>query len=183
MLVVIFTLVQAPALPPLARWLGVGDEHDPAEVAIESAPLEQIDADLLQFTVPAASKLHGVAMWELRLPPGAVVSVILRNGDTLVPDQQTTLRHADQLLLVVPSKARRQVERRLLAVHRAGRLASWLGEQGETHPGPTDGRGPQVQRRWDRVVQRLRTAAKRQAGQGNDRTSRADVELSPHMHP
>jgi len=182
-LVVIFTLVQAPALPPLARWLGVGDEHDPAEVAIESAPLEQIDADLLQFTVPAASKLHGVAMWELRLPPGAVVSVILRNGDTLVPDQQTTLRHADQLLLVVPSKARRQVERRLLAVHRAGRLASWLGEQGETHPGPTDGRGPQVQRRWDRVVQRLRTAAKRQAGQGNDRTSRADVELSPHMHP
>ena len=182
-LVVIFTLVQAPALPPLARWLGVGDEHDPAEVAIESAPLEQIDADLLQFTVPPASKLHGVAMWELRLPPGAVVSVILRDGDSLVPDQQTTLRHGDHLLLVVPSKARRQVERRLLAVHRAGRLASWLGEQGETDPQPTDGRGPQIQRRWDRAVRRLRTPAKRRAGWSNDRTSRADVELSPRMHP
>jgi cell volume regulation protein A len=133
-LVVIFTLVQAPVLPALARRLGVGDEHDPAEVAIESAPLEDIDADLLQFTVPRPSRLNGVAVWELRLPPGAVVSVIVREGGTLVPDERTTLRHGDQLLLVVPSPARRQVEHRLRAVHRAGRLASWLGEHGESDP-------------------------------------------------
>jgi cell volume regulation protein A len=181
-LVVVFTLVQAPALPRLARWLGVGEVHDPAEVAIESAPLDQIHADLLQFTVPSASKLHGVAMWELRLPPGAVVSVVLRDGDTLVPDQQTTLRHGDQLLLVVPSKARRQVERRLLAVHRAGRLASWLGERGETHPQPTDSRGSQAVRGWDRAVRRLSAAAKRRASRRNDRTARADVELFPRVH-
>jgi cell volume regulation protein A len=63
-----------------------------------------------------------------------VVSVIVREGGTLVPDERTTLRHGDQLLLVVPSPARRQVEHRLRAVHRAGRLASWLGEHGESDP-------------------------------------------------
>jgi cell volume regulation protein A len=148
-LVVVFTLVQAPPLPWLARRLHVGDEEDTAEVAIESAPLGSIDADLLEFAVPTGSKLHAVAMWELRLPPGAVVSVIVRDGHTIVPSGQTTVRHGDQLLLIVPSRARRQVERRLRAVHRAGRLASWLGEHGETDPQPAGGRSPQVQQRWD----------------------------------
>jgi potassium/hydrogen antiporter len=177
-LVVVFTLVQAPALPSLARRLRVGDEEDTAEVAIESAPLGSIDADLLQFAVPKGSKLQGVAMWELRLPPGAVVSVIVRDGRPIVPDGQTTLRADDQLLLIVPSTARRQVERRLLAVHRAGRLASWLGERGETRPRPTDARHPQIQRRPDRVVRRLLTAARRRVDRGSDPTSRADVEPS-----
>jgi cell volume regulation protein A len=177
-LVVVFTLVQAPALPSLARRLRVGDEDDAAEVAIESAPLGSIDADLLEFAVPKGSKLQGVAMWELRLPPGAVVSVIVRDGQPIVPDGQTTLRADDQLLLIVPSKARRQVERRLLAVHRAGRLASWLGERGEPHRQPTDARGPRIQRRWDRAVRRLLTAAKHRMSRGSDRTPRADVKPS-----
>lgn len=180
-LVVVFTLVQAPALPSLARRLRVGEEEDTADVSIESAPLEQIDADLLQFAVPTGSKLHGVAMWELRLPPGAVVSVIVRDDQPIVPDGQTTLRHGDQLLLIVPSKARRQVERRLLAVHRAGRLASWLGERGETHPQPTGARGPQTLRRLERAVRRPLTAAKRRAGRSSDSTSRTAAEPStPH---
>jgi cell volume regulation protein A len=172
-LVVVFTLVQAPTLPSLARRLRVGEEEDTAEVAIESAPLEQIDADLLQFAVPRGSKLHGVAMWELRLPPGAVVSVIVRDEQPLVPDGQTTLRTGDQLLLIVPSSARRQVERRLLAVHRAGRLASWLGERGEADPRPRGARRSPILR-W------LRTVTTRAADRNDDRTSsRPDVERSP----
>lgn len=181
LLVVVFTLVQAPPLPSLARRLRVGDEEDTAEVAIESAPLEQIDADLLQFAVPKGSRLQGVAMWELRLPPGAVVSVIVRDDQPIVPDGRTTLRADDQLLLIVPSKARRQVERRLLAVHRAGRLASWLGEHGHTNSQPTDGRGQQIQRQWGRAVRRLRTAAKRRAGGPATGLRSADVEPSSRL--
>jgi cell volume regulation protein A len=176
-LVIVFTLVQAPALPSLARRLRVGEEEDTAEVAIESAPLEQIDADLLQFAVPRRSRLQGVAMWELRLPPGAVVSVIVREDQPIVPDGRTTMRAGDQLLLIVPSKARRQVERRLLAVHRAGRLASWLGERGEADPQPTGGRRSPILR-W------LRTAATRAADRRVNRTSsRPDVERSPPQAP
>jgi cell volume regulation protein A len=180
-LVVVFTLVQAPALPSLARRLRVGDEDDTAEVAIESAPLGSIDADLLEFAVPEGSKLQGVAMWELRMPPGAVVSVIVRGGRPIVPDGQTTLRAGDQLLLIVPSQSRRQVEHRLRAVHRAGRLASWLGEHGETDPQPRGGRGRKLQRRWNRAVRRLRTAAKRRTRGPAMRHRAADIEPFPRM--
>jgi cell volume regulation protein A len=128
-------------------------------VAIESAPLESIESDLVQFTVPSNSKLHGVAMWELRLPPGAVVSLIVRDGHTLVPDRQTTLRQGDHLLLIVPSRARRQVERRLQAVHRAGRLARWLGAEQPAGPQGGDSLPPAIVRRWRRAVRRLRAAA------------------------
>ncbi|MCV2490988.1 potassium/proton antiporter [Geodermatophilus sp. YIM 151500] len=158
-LVVVFTLIQAPTLPPLARLLGVGEEGDATEVTIESAPLESIDSDLMQFTVPPASKLHRVAMWELRLPPGAVVSLIVRDGHTLVPDRQTVLRHGDQLLLIVPSRARRQVERRLQAVHRAGRLARWLGAELSVGSRSGDSQSPTTAARWRRALRRLRQTA------------------------
>ena len=159
LLVFVFTLIQAPTLPPLARGLRVAEEGEAAEVAIESAPLESIESDLVQFTVPSNSKLHGVAMWELRLPPGAVVSLIVRDGHTLVPDRQTTLRQDDHLLLIVPSRARRQVERRLQAVHRAGRLARWLGAEQPAGPQGGDSLPPAIVRRWRRAVRRLRAAA------------------------
>jgi cell volume regulation protein A len=157
-LVVIFTLIQAPTLSPLARWLRVAEKGDATEVTIESAPLESIDADLLQFTVPPKSKLHGVTMWELRLPPGAVVSLIVRDGHTVVPDRQTILRNGDQLLLIVPSRARRQVERRLQAVHRAGRLARWLGAEQPASSQAGDSHPPVTASWWQRTMRRLRAA-------------------------
>jgi potassium/hydrogen antiporter len=159
LLVLVFTLVQAPTLPPLARWLRVARDAGASEVLLESAPLESIDSDLLQFVVPSESKLHGVAMWELRLPPGAVVSLIVRDGHTLVPDRQTTVRHGDQLLLIVPSRARRQVERRLRAVHRAGRLARWLGAEQPAGPRARDSQLPVTTGWWLRTLRRLRAAA------------------------
>ncbi|WP_369135522.1 potassium/proton antiporter [Modestobacter sp. I12A-02662] len=182
-LVVVFTLVQAPALPTLARRLRVGDEEGAAEVAIESAPLASIDADLLQFAVPRGSRLHGVAMWELRLPPGAVVSVIVRDGQPIVPDARTTLRTYDQLLLIVPSRARRQVERRLLAVHRAGRLASWLGERGDARPRPPEGRAPRPPRRRDRADRRFLTAARRHVGRRSDDERTPEVQRDVRVGP
>ncbi len=163
LLVLVFTLVQAPTLPPLARWLRVARDASASEVLLESAPLESIDSDLLQFVVPSESKLHGVAMWELRLPPGAVVSLIVRDGHTLVPDRQATLRRGDQLLLIVPSRARRQVERRLQAVHRAGRLARWLGAEEQDPSRSGDPRLPDTDRRWQRTLQRLRATAFRRS--------------------
>ncbi|HET6693931.1 MAG TPA: potassium/proton antiporter, partial [Pedococcus sp.] len=53
LLVVAFTLLQAPLLPWLARRTGVAREHSAQELEVESAPLEEMNASLLQFRVPA----------------------------------------------------------------------------------------------------------------------------------
>jgi cell volume regulation protein A len=130
-LVVVFTLVQGTALARLAARLGVASPAEPREVTVESAPLGDLAADLLQVGVPERSRLHGVYVRELRLPEGAVLSLIVRNGQGFVPDQDTRLVRGDQLLVVATSRCRDEVERRLRAVSRAGRLARWLGETGE----------------------------------------------------
>jgi cell volume regulation protein A len=129
-LVVVFTLVQGWSLPWVARRLGIATPLTPREVVVESAPLDALDADLVQMTVPAGSRLHGVYLPELRLPEDAAVVLIVREGRSFVPDDTTRLMRGDQALLVSARRSRPEAERRLRAVSRAGRLASWRGESG-----------------------------------------------------
>jgi potassium/hydrogen antiporter len=129
-LVVVFTLVQGWSLPWVARRLGIATPLTPRDVAVESAPLDELDADLMQMTVSPGSRLHGVYLPELRLPADAAVVLIVRDGRSFVPDDTTRLMRGDQALLVAARGSRPEAERRLRAVSRAGRLASWRGETG-----------------------------------------------------
>lgn len=130
-LVVVFTLVQGTTLRPLARRLGVASPGEVTDLAVETAPLERMGADLLQLEIPPGSRLSGVYVDELRLPPGAAVTLVLRNGEGFVPSPQTRLRVGDSLLIVATSRARDATEARLRAISRRGRLARWLGDQGQ----------------------------------------------------
>ena len=129
-LVVVFTVVQGWSLPWVARRLRIATPTTPRDVQVESAPLEALDAELMQVTVPPGSRLHGVYLPELRLPEDAAVMLIVRDGRSFVPDETTRLMRGDQALLVSARRSRAEAERRLRAVSRAGRLASWRGERG-----------------------------------------------------
>jgi cell volume regulation protein A len=129
-IVVVFTLLQGPTLPWAARKLGVTAPAEPLEIIVDAAPLDDLHADLLQAQIPDDSKLHGVEIFELRLPAEANIALIVRAGHGLVPGPTTVLRTGDRLLIVVPAAARVRTERRLRAVSRAGKLAHWLGEHG-----------------------------------------------------
>lgn len=128
--VVLFTLLQGPTLPWVARRLKVTMGGEPIELDVESAPLEELHADLLQVRIPEESKLAGVEIFELRLPVGANVTLVVRDGRSHVPTPATTLRSGDELLVVTTAEAREPTERRLRAVSRAGKLAGWYGEHG-----------------------------------------------------
>ena len=126
-----FTLVQGPTLPAIARKLGVLSAEQPTELEVESAPLEDLHAVMLQAQIPGGSQLHGVELFELRLPKGAGLSLIVRNGTGFVPVPTTRLQEGDRLVIVAASSVRKQTERRLRAVSRAGKLAGWHGERGD----------------------------------------------------
>ena len=125
-MVVLFTLLTAPPLPWVAAKLQVTHQGEARDIEVESAPLERIAADLLQVAITRRSLLHGVEVGELRLPAGASVSMVVRDGKTLVPDERTVLRRGDDLLVVTPRRLREQTEDRLRSVSRRGRLAHWL---------------------------------------------------------
>jgi len=128
-MVVLYTLLTGPTLPLVARVLRVTRRSEPRDLELEAAPLERVGADILQITISPVSKMHGVEVGELRLPRGASVSMVIRDGETLVPERRTVLKHGDDLLVVTPRKLRVKTEERLRQVSAGGRLAQWLGDE------------------------------------------------------
>ncbi len=129
-LVVLLTVVQGVTLPSVVRWLRLSRPEQGTEIQVDSAPLDEMGADLLQVRVPRPSRLHGVYLSELRRPTGAMVSLVVRNGTGFTPQPSTRLQEGDQLLVVTTASSRDKTEQRIQAVHRAGRLARWRGETG-----------------------------------------------------
>jgi potassium/hydrogen antiporter len=132
-LVIVYTMLQAPTLPWVAQTLGVSLAGRPQEVEVEAAPLDRVSADLLQVRIPAGSRLHGVEISELRLPPGTSVALVVRDSSSVVPERRHVLRTGDDMLIVTPRGQRERTEERLRAVDREGRLAGWI------RPGPRSG--------------------------------------------
>jgi cell volume regulation protein A len=127
-MVIIYTLLTGPTLPWVARVLRVARRSEPRGLEVEAAPLDKIAADLLQVTISPRSQMHGVEVGELRLPRGSSVSLLIREGEIMVPEARTSLRTGDDLLVVTPRKLRAATERRLREVSGGGRLAHWLGD-------------------------------------------------------
>jgi cell volume regulation protein A len=129
-LVIVYTLVQGPTLPWVARRLHLADADangtDAADLGIESAPLERLQGHLLSVAIPERSRMHGVEVNELRLPTGAAVTLVVRNGSSFVPLPSTVLQRGDELLVVATDPVRDAAEDRLRAVGRGGKLAGWL---------------------------------------------------------
>ncbi|WP_055548556.1 potassium/proton antiporter [Streptomyces sp. NBRC 110028] len=126
-LVIVYTLVQGPTLPWLATRLRLEETEGTSDLGIESAPLERLRGHLLSVSIPKDSRMHGVEVAELRLPPGAAVTLVVRDGSSFVPLPSTVLRRGDELLVVATDPVRDAAEQRLRAVGRGGKLAGWLG--------------------------------------------------------
>lgn len=127
-LVVVFTIVQAPTLPWVAQRLGIVEDYRAMDLSVEATPLEELRAELIQVTIGPASKLHGVEVFELRLPEGANVTLVVRGGKGFVPENNTVLRRGDQLLIVSTAEVKTQAEKRVRSVSQHGRLAGWRDE-------------------------------------------------------
>jgi cell volume regulation protein A len=129
--VIVFTCVQGPTLPFVARRLGLVDDATAQDVEVEVAPLDKISADLLQVRIPEKSRLVGVEVGELRLPKDTVVSLIIREDRPFFPQGRERIQAGDELLIVTPEDQRLNTEERLRAVGQRGRLARWRSRAAE----------------------------------------------------
>jgi cell volume regulation protein A len=129
-LVIVLTLIQGGTLQMLAKGLRLHRGAESRELQVDVAPLDELGANLLHVRIPPKSKLHGVYLSELRLPTGAMVSLVARNGTGFTPQTGTRLQEGDELLVVATQRVRTATEQRIRAVDRAGRFARWKGETG-----------------------------------------------------
>jgi cell volume regulation protein A len=135
-LVVVLTLVQGPTLPWAARRLGLAGSVMTVGLDVESSPLGALDADVLTVRIGPESALHGVELFELRLPEHANVTLVVRDGEPFVPTPRSSLRHGDELIVVTAAAARDEVERRLREVSAGGKLAGWRPSRSAREPRP-----------------------------------------------
>lgn len=131
LLVVVFTLVQGPSLLFVAQRLNLIPRDTAREIQVDAAPLDVLGAELLTMTVLPGSRLHNVTVLELRLPDPSVITLVVRDGHSFVPQPITRLAVGDELLIVTTSTTREAAEKRLRAVSRRGKLAHWFDEYGD----------------------------------------------------
>ncbi|AFM15341.1 NhaP-type Na+(K+)/H+ antiporter [Mycolicibacterium chubuense NBB4] len=130
-LVVLYTVVQGPSLRLVAERLDLIPRDTTREIQVDAAPLDVLGAELLTMTVSPGSRLHNVTVLELRLPDPSVITLIIRAGQSFVPERMTRLQIGDELMIVTTTATRELAERRLRAVSRRGKLAYWFDEYGD----------------------------------------------------
>lgn len=94
-------IVQAPAVAPMARRLGVRAEEPPSVVA-NLIPADTLDADVVELDLPAGARVAGLALAAAPLPAGARVVAVVRDHRTIVPHGDTVLAAGDRLVIVFP---------------------------------------------------------------------------------
>jgi potassium/hydrogen antiporter len=75
--------------------------------------LRDVNAEIVDYAVAQDSPLAGRTVEELRLPEGAVVALVSRDGTLIAPRGATRLRPGDHLFVVSQTSARSGVDRAL----------------------------------------------------------------------
>jgi cell volume regulation protein A len=129
-LVVVFTIVQGPTLPWVAKALRLVSDVAAVDLDVESSPLGALDADVIHVRIGPSSRLHGTEIFELRMPARANITLVVRDGKAFVPGPTTVLRHGDDLIVVAAGSVRDTTIHRLEQVSRGGKLAEWFSGTG-----------------------------------------------------
>ncbi len=94
-------LIQGTTIPIVAKWLGVDAPFSKAkQYPIEYMPTGKSKNDMVEIQIPASSPIVGKQLLELGFPPGALVVLINRGDEFLIPKGKTTVESGDTFLLL-----------------------------------------------------------------------------------
>lgn len=104
-------LLQGTLIIPAAKVLGCYADITPPPPSPFVLMLEDggIGENLMEIAIPEDSTLVGRQIIDLKLPTGALIALIARQHDTIVPNGGTIIEAGDRLLLVTSNQARDQV--------------------------------------------------------------------------
>jgi cell volume regulation protein A len=107
-------LLQGTSLPLVARWLRVDAPLTAAErYPLDFEPVVGMDGDLVEIALPPNAAAVGKRILEVGLPQGALIVLLNRHGEFLIPSGGTLLE-ADDKLLIFMDKAETAAVRALL---------------------------------------------------------------------
>jgi cell volume regulation protein A len=105
------TLIQGVTLDPLAKRLHVtGDEPPLPRPLHEVGSIRRLGAEVLEYPVRDSDAIPGLRVNQLQLPREALVSVIVREDEALLPRGSTEVAVGDRLHILVRGAVREGVE-------------------------------------------------------------------------
>lgn len=106
-------LLQGTTLATVARWLHMATPLPPQRRApIEFVPTQRTHSELVEIEVPANSPASGVQIVDLRLPRSALIVLITRADQYVVPRGATAIQPGDVLLLLVDRSVIAEIHQR-----------------------------------------------------------------------
>lgn len=100
--VLLSTLLQGTSIEPVARWLGVtSDEGGRSPSVLEVGAVRELGADVVEHVIREGDAAAGARLRDLGLPRDALVSLIVRGDEALLPRGSTRLEEGDRLLVLV----------------------------------------------------------------------------------
>ncbi|GGJ18091.1 potassium/proton antiporter [Deinococcus roseus] len=94
-------LIQGTSLPLVARWLNVGSKSSKEKpMPLDYTPTGRNKNDLQEITIPEHSPLNGVRIVDAHLPEEALLVLILRSGEYVIPRGSTELHTGDTLQIL-----------------------------------------------------------------------------------
>jgi cell volume regulation protein A len=103
--VLLSTVVQGTTIEPVARLLGVTTSEDarPASI-VEVGTVRELGGDVLEHVVRDGDAAAGALIRYLGLPREALVSLIVRGDEVLLPRGSTRIEAGDRMLILVRSE-------------------------------------------------------------------------------
>ena len=111
--ILLSTVLQGTTIEPVARWLGV-TSGEPARIpsVVEVGTIRELGGDVVEHQIRDGDAAAGARLRDLGLPRDALVSLIMRGDEVLLPRGSTRLEAGDRLLVLV----RREVAGELPAI-------------------------------------------------------------------
>jgi potassium/hydrogen antiporter len=112
--VFISVLLQGATIPAVSRWLQVTAPLSPQfKYPLEYHPTPDVRSELVEVVVPHDSRSVGRCVFELGFPRGALIVLIRRASEVIVPAGNTGIEPDDRLLVFAEPDALRQVRETL----------------------------------------------------------------------
>jgi potassium/hydrogen antiporter len=100
--VLLSTLLQGTTIEPVAHWLGVtADDQSRRPSVLEVGAVRELGADVVEHVIRPGDAADGARLRDLGLPRDALVSLIVRGDEALLPRGSTRVEAGDRLLVLV----------------------------------------------------------------------------------
>jgi potassium/hydrogen antiporter len=125
--VLLSVIVQGSTLGKLAKWLKLAIPARPKPLMnLELHTMAHTDYDLVVIDIPESAVVEGPRIRDLALPEGAVIAMIARMGEIIIPKGNTRLQSWDQLSILAHASDVEKIREQTLAMF----LSPVMGENG-----------------------------------------------------